>query len=77
MEIVNKIYVSTAKLQMHVTHQMTEHFWYSKLNYSGPLHIKPLQPKVTSLIRPDFRYTQIVKYKYVSLPPPESYPSYK
>ena len=34
---------------------------------SSPAHMRPLLPKATSLISPDFGYTGIIKYMYICI----------
>jgi hypothetical protein len=43
---------------------------------SSFITVVPLPPKATPLIRPDFRYIEIVKY-YEIVPLKRGYPSYK
>jgi hypothetical protein len=40
----------------------TGSFYLCKVQYNSSPLIRPLSPKATNLIRPDFKWTEIIKY---------------
>ena len=66
--------ISVLTYRIHNISIIVESRWTVAISmYSSPHVIRPLPPKATLLIRPDFRCTEMVKY-YLIAPPMKGHP---